>query len=84
MSAKTSPATAAGGDSSDQAASYEHARDELAQVVARLEAGGLGLDESLTLWERGERLAAQCRAFLDGARQRVDSALAQAQDNTDD
>jgi exodeoxyribonuclease VII small subunit len=84
MSAKTSAATTAGVDGSDQAATYEHARDELAQVVAKLEAGGLGLDESLTLWERGERLATQCMAFLDGARQRVDSALAQAQDRSED
>lgn len=62
----------------DPAASYEHARDELAQVVARLETGGLSLDESLTLWERGEQLAKQCTAFLDGARERVDAALADA------
>jgi exodeoxyribonuclease VII small subunit len=58
------------------AASYEHARDELAEVVARLEAGGLSLDESLTLWERGEQLAAICTRFLDGARERVERALA--------
>lgn len=61
------------------AATYEHARDELAQVVSRLEAGGLSLDESLTLWERGEELAARCGRFLDGARARVDAALARSQ-----
>jgi len=59
----------------DAAASYEQARDELAQVVARLEAGGLSLDESLALWERGEHLAVVCTRFLDGARQRVEDAL---------
>jgi exodeoxyribonuclease VII small subunit len=59
----------------ERAASYEHARDELADVVARLEAGGLTLDESLALWERGERLAAECTRFLDGARERVEQAL---------
>lgn len=59
----------------DRAASYEHARDELATVVARLESGGLSLDESLTLWERGEQLAAICTRFLDGARERVEKAL---------
>ena len=63
-------------DPANAAASYEHARDELAQVVARLEAGGLSLDESLTLWERGEHLAAECGRFLDGARARVEAALA--------
>ena len=50
---------------------YEQARDELATVVARLEAGGLTLEESLRLWERGEELAALCQAWLDAARERV-------------
>lgn len=94
MSGKTSHSAAAGqteaeGSAADSptdpieagvAASYEHARDELAQVVARLEAGGLSLDESLTLWERGEQLAKQCTAYLDGARERVDAALSMAPD----
>lgn len=61
-------------------ASYEQARDELAQVVATLEAGGLSLDDSLRLWERGEHLAAVCERFLDGARRRVETALAAADD----
>ena len=58
--------------------SYEEARDELAHVVERLEAGGLSLDDSLTLWERGEELARVCEKFLAGARERVDAALARA------
>jgi len=62
-------------DIAETAASYEHARDELASVVARLESGGLSLDESLALWERGEHLAAVCARFLDGARERVETAL---------
>lgn len=61
-----------------QPATYEQARDELAQVVATLESGGLSLDDSLKLWERGEHLAAVCERFLDGARQRVEAALADA------
>jgi exodeoxyribonuclease VII small subunit len=61
--------------SAERAASYEHARDELAEVVAKLEAGGLSLDESLALWERGEQLASICTRFLDGARERVEDAL---------
>jgi exodeoxyribonuclease VII small subunit len=56
--------------------SYEAARDELAAVVEKLEAGGLTLDESLTLWERGQALAAACETFLAGARKRVEKALA--------
>jgi exodeoxyribonuclease VII small subunit len=54
---------------------YEQARDELIGTVQRLEAGGLALEESLALWERGEALAAHCQAKLDGARARLDAAL---------
>jgi exodeoxyribonuclease VII small subunit len=53
---------------------YEQARDELATVVATLEAGGLTLEESLRLWERGEELATICQTWLDGARQRVEAS----------
>ena len=52
-------------------ATYEQAREELADVVRRLEAGGLTLEESLALWERGEELAATCEAWLQGARRRL-------------
>ncbi|TDB88543.1 exodeoxyribonuclease VII small subunit [Actinomadura sp. KC216] len=55
--------------------SYEQARDELADVVKRLEAGGLTLEESLALWERGEKLAAICEEWLEGARARLAAAL---------
>ncbi len=55
---------------------YEQARDELAEVVRRLEAGGLSLEDSLGLWERGEALAAVSERHLAGARQRVERALA--------
>ena len=51
--------------------SYEQARDELATVVAALEAGGLTLEQSLALWERGEELAGICSSWLTSARDRV-------------
>ncbi|GAA3884476.1 hypothetical protein GCM10022227_47440 [Streptomyces sedi] len=54
---------------------YEQARDELVDVVRRLEAGGVTLEESLALWERGEELARICGRWLDGARARLDAAL---------
>ncbi|MEO3975984.1 exodeoxyribonuclease VII small subunit [Streptomyces sp. CAU 1734] len=54
---------------------YEQARDELIEVVRRLEAGGTTLEESLALWERGEELAKVCRHWLEGARARLDAAL---------
>lgn len=53
---------------------YEEARDALAEVVRRLEAGGVSLEESLALWERGEALAAVCQRWLDGARERLSRA----------
>lgn len=61
----------------DQAPSYEQARDELTEVVKRLEAGGLTLEQSLEEWERGERLAAICAEWLEGARARIATAMAQ-------
>lgn len=54
--------------------SYEEARDELVQVVSQLEQGAATLEESLTLWERGEALAARCEEWLLGARKRLDAA----------
>lgn len=54
--------------------SYEQARDELAEVVRKLESGGLPLEESLKLWERGEELADICQRWLEGARARLDAA----------
>lgn len=53
---------------------YEQARDELVAVVQKLETGGVGLEESLALWERGEQLAATCQRWLDGARERLAAA----------
>jgi exodeoxyribonuclease VII small subunit len=58
---------------------YEQARDELAEVVRVLEAGGLGLDESVALWERGEALARRCEEQLAGARERVQKVLGEAE-----
>jgi exodeoxyribonuclease VII small subunit len=58
---------------------YEQARDELAEVVRALEAGGLGLDESVALWERGEALARRCEEQLAGARERVQKVLGDAE-----
>ncbi|MFC9591855.1 exodeoxyribonuclease VII small subunit [Streptomyces sp. NPDC056944] len=69
---------AAGTETSAEEAAlgYEQARDELIEVVRRLEAGGTSLEESLALWERGEELAKVCRRRLEGARARLDASLA--------
>jgi len=58
------------------APSYEAARDELVEVVRRLEQGGVTLEESMALWERGEQLAQVCQEWLDGARRRLDEVVA--------
>jgi exodeoxyribonuclease VII small subunit len=59
----------------EQTPGYEEARAELVDVVRALEAGGTTLEESLALWERGEKLAAICQEWLDGARARLDAAI---------
>jgi exodeoxyribonuclease VII small subunit len=62
---------------------YEEARDQLVEVVRKLEAGGLSLEDSLALWERGEALASVCERHLAGARERVETALATVEDAED-
>lgn len=59
----------------EQQVPYEAAREELIEVVRRLEAGGITLEEALALWERGEELATTCQAWLDGARERLEAAM---------
>jgi exodeoxyribonuclease VII small subunit len=56
--------------------SYEAARTELREIVQALESGGQPLEESLSLWQRGEELAGICQRWLDGARARLDAAIA--------
>ncbi|PWR01902.1 exodeoxyribonuclease VII small subunit [Meridianimarinicoccus roseus] len=51
--------------------SFEAAMAELEQVVGRLEAGEVALDESIALYERGARLKAHCEARLKAAEEKV-------------
>ena len=67
-------------ENAEPTTTYEQAREELADVVRRLEAGGLTLEESLALWERGEELAKVCRRWLEGARARLDAALTEEEE----
>lgn len=62
--------------------SYEEAREELVEVVRRLEGGVTNLEESLALWERGEKLAQICQAWLDGAKKRLDAAISAGDDES--
>ena len=74
------PAEAAGDDAAVEdspehadvaSMTYEQARDELVGLVARLENGQVGLEESMTLWQRGEVLASHCSQWLDRAEARI-------------
>jgi len=58
---------------------YEQARDQLISIVAQLEGGQIGLEESMTLWQRGETLATHCNTWLDGAEARLNSGPATGQ-----
>jgi exodeoxyribonuclease VII small subunit len=71
------------GERQDTQPSYEQARDELADIVRRLEAGGVTLEESLALWERGEALATICQQWLDGARAKLEAAAPGTDANRD-
>lgn len=62
---------------------YEQCRDELIDVVRQLELGGLDLDASLALWERGEALARRCDEHLAGARARIETALTASEADQD-
>jgi exodeoxyribonuclease VII small subunit len=53
--------------------SYEEARDQLAEIVSKLEGGQATLEESLALWEKGESLAKVCQDWLDGAKAKLDA-----------
>lgn len=79
MSDQTAPASP---DDVDDL-SYEDAREQLVDTVRRLETGGASLEESLALWERGERLAAACQRWLDGATARLDKAMAARESDSD-
>jgi exodeoxyribonuclease VII small subunit len=67
-------------ESGEKTPSYEQAREELTEVVRRLETGGLTLEQSIELWERGEKLAAVCEEWLQGARVKLVAAMARRSD----
>jgi exodeoxyribonuclease VII small subunit len=56
----------------ETARSFEDDLRELEQVVNKLEEGGLSLDESIDLYEKGVKLAAICQDRLDKAQLRID------------
>ena len=65
----------------EQQLSYEAAREELIEVVRKLESGGAPLADSMALWKRGEELATICQGHLDAARALVEQARAGSDDD---
>ena len=57
---------------------FEDAQRQLEQIVERLERGDAGLDEAITLWERGEELYKQCVAQLDSAQGKIEELARRA------
>lgn len=57
---------------------YEQAKVELQGIVQALETGSVQLEQTLTLWQRGEALAAHCKSILDAA-----TALIEQSENAD-
>ncbi|MXP25090.1 exodeoxyribonuclease VII small subunit [Altererythrobacter indicus] len=56
--------------------SFEDALRALEDVVRRLEGGEVPLDESIDLYERGEKLRKHCQARLDAAQARIEKIVA--------
>ncbi len=55
---------------------FEDALRALEDVVRRLESGDVPLDESIALYERGEKLRQHCQARLDAAQERIEKIVA--------
>ena len=55
--------------------SFEKALAELESIVQKLESGGVELEESIALYERGARLKAHCDAKLKGAQEKIEKIV---------
>ncbi|MEM9167786.1 MAG: exodeoxyribonuclease VII small subunit [Planctomycetota bacterium] len=55
----------------DEALDFDAALAELESIIERIESGEVGLEESLTAYERGVGIASRCRTLLERAEQRV-------------
>jgi len=75
---KTAPANEAPEEQEapEDTLTYEQAVAELADIVHKLESGDVPLSSAMNLWERGEKLAAICTSWLDGAKARIEAAVA--------
>ena len=60
----------------DDTLTFEQAYAQLEEIVSQLETSDLSLEESVALYERGQRLARRCGALLDSAELRVQQITA--------
>lgn len=58
------------------ALSFEDALRALEDVVRKLESGDVPLEDSITLYERGEELRKHCQKRLDAAQARIEKIVA--------
>ena len=72
----------AGPENRDDPVDFEGALAELEELVAKMEGGSLGLEESLAAFERGIKLTRECQAALRSAELRI-KALTQEGDELD-
>ncbi len=66
-------------DTGISAMSFEDALSALEDVVRKLEGGEVPLDQSITLYERGETLRAHCQKRLDAAQARIEKIVTDAE-----
>ncbi len=55
--------------------SFEEALSALEAIVQQLERGDVPLDQSITLYERGEKLRGACQRRLDAAQSRIEKIV---------
>ena len=74
----TIPPHAEGLKSASDAAGFEAVYRELQEVIAQLEDGGLGLEDAVRLFERGQELVKRCQRIVDDAELRVTRLAAES------
>ena len=57
--------------------SFEEALTELEEIVGRLERGDIDLEDSISIYERGEALKSHCESKLEKAKMKVDKIITQ-------
>ncbi len=69
------------GNSDISQMSFEQALGALEEIVQQLETGNVPLDQSITLYEKGEALRQHCQARLDSAQARIEKIVTDREGN---